>query len=241
MADPERERRRLAEFYASEMDGRLEKIAAQAYELSDVAREALRAELAKRGISTPLAEEAPEVPAGPHGVGDPPLEPPPQQDRIDGEFAFRPRITLRKFRDLPEALMARSSLEASEIDCALVDENVVRLDWFWSNLMGGVKLLVDPEDAAAANDVLAQPIPEQLDVSGMGVYEQPRCPSCGSLDVNFREIAPLAYVLMWVNFPLPFHRKAWRCHTCNVQWEDIGGEEPVREGGIPISRSGPQP
>ncbi len=31
------------------------------------------------------------------------------------------------------------------------------LDWFWSNAMGGVKLLVCPEDAMAAEDALSNP------------------------------------------------------------------------------------
>jgi hypothetical protein len=105
-------------------------------------------------------------------------------------------------------------LDSAGIECALVNENLVRLDWFWSNLMGGVKLEVDPDDADAANEILSQPIPEHLDVSGAGDYEQPSCPKCGSLDLNFREIAPVAYVTMMLgNLPIPLHRRAWRCHT----------------------------
>jgi len=49
MIDPEQERHRLAEFYAGQMDGELEQVAGQAYDLTELAREALRAELAKRG------------------------------------------------------------------------------------------------------------------------------------------------------------------------------------------------
>ncbi len=48
---PEEERQKFAEYYARQIDGRLEKIASQAYELTDVAKEALRAELAKRGLT----------------------------------------------------------------------------------------------------------------------------------------------------------------------------------------------
>ena len=219
--DPERERR-LAEFYASEMDGRLEKIAGQAYELSDIAREVLRAELVKRGLPTQLAEGPPEVPAPLRSPGDSPPEPPAKEGPAEGEFEFRDRVTLRRFRDLPEALLAKGSLDACGIDCALVDANVIRLDWFWSNGMGGVKLVVDVEDAAAANEVLNQPIPDHFDVPGVGGFEQPRCPVCGSLDVNFREISPAAYVSMMVSFPIPFQRRAWRCHACRIEWEDDG-------------------
>jgi len=47
--DPEQERRRLNEFYSGQLDGELEKVATQAYELTELAREALRAELTRRG------------------------------------------------------------------------------------------------------------------------------------------------------------------------------------------------
>jgi len=57
--DPEQERRRLFEFYSGQMDGELEQVAAQAYELTDLAREQLRAELARRGLRAELAETAP--------------------------------------------------------------------------------------------------------------------------------------------------------------------------------------
>jgi len=135
---------------------------------------------------------------------------------------MRDLVTIRRFRDLPEALLAKGCLDSTGTDCGLVDDNVIRLDWLWSNLMGGVKLRVDVEEAAAAAEVLAQPIPEHFEVPGVGEYQQPRCPKCSSLDVNFRELDPAAYLTMAVNLPIPIHRRAWRCHSCYVEWEDDG-------------------
>ena len=43
---------------------------------------------------------------------------------------MRKQVTIRAFRDLPEALLAKGSLESAGIDCFLVDDNMVRLDWF---------------------------------------------------------------------------------------------------------------
>jgi hypothetical protein len=131
-------------------------------------------------------------------------------------------VTIRQFRDLPEALFAKGSLESAGIECGLIDDNMVRLDWFISNLLGGVKLQVRREDAAIAQEILEQPIPENLDVSGVGEYEQPRCPKCQSLDINFQEVAPSAYFSAALNVPIPFHRRAWRCHSCDAEWEDDG-------------------
>ena len=231
--DPEQERQRLTEFYAGQMDGELEKVASQAYELTDIAREILRAELARRGLEAALTEQAPVVV---NETQEPqPGDPPPDPDSPEGESSqdeseveLRRMITLRQFRDLPEALLAKGCLDSAGIDSVLLDDNLVRLDWFWSNLMGGVKLKVDPSDAPAADEILKQPIPENFDVDGVGEYEQPHCPACQSLDVTFKELnRPVSYLTMWLNVPIPIYRRAWRCHACNVEWEDDGRPEPT--------------
>ena len=220
--DPEQERRRLGEFYSQQMDGELEKVAGQAYELTDLAREALRAEMARRGLMTALVESAPVIPAPSALPGDPPQDEPPVEALPGGELEMREMVTIRKFRDLPEALFAKGRLESAGIECAMVDDNMVRLDWFISNLLGGVKLQVSQEDATDAEEILSQPIPENFDVTGIGDYQQPRCPKCQSLDVNFQEVSPAAYVSAYINVPIPFHRRAWRCHSCDAEWEDDG-------------------
>jgi Putative prokaryotic signal transducing protein len=155
--------------------------------------------------------------------GDPPPPKPPAEPLpADGEFELRPLITIRKFRDLPEALLAKGGLESAGIEAVLTDDNMVRMDWFWSNLMGGIKLSVDQEDAEVANSILDQPIPEDFRVAGIGEYEQPHCPKCQSLDINFQELdRPVAFVSAYFNVPLPVQRRAWRCHSCYAQWEDV--------------------
>jgi hypothetical protein len=71
---------------------------------------------------------------------------------------------------MPEALLAKGSLDSAGIECWLIDDNMVRLDWFYSNLLGGIKLQVTQEDAEAANELLEQPIPENFDAEGTGDY-----------------------------------------------------------------------
>jgi hypothetical protein len=221
--DPEQERQRLSEFYSRQMDGELEKTAGQAYELTEVARELLRAELARRGLTPKFVENAPIIlKKKPMPMpGDPPPPEPPVESMPGGEPEQRDLVTIRRFRDLPEALLAEGSLKSSGIDCLLIDDNTIRMDWFWSNLLGGIKLQVDSENAEAASEILDQPIPESLEVAGIGEYEQPRCPKCSSLDVAFRELDPAAYLTLVVNLPIPIHRKAWRCHSCGMEWEEV--------------------
>jgi hypothetical protein len=131
--DPEQERQRLAELYSEQTDEELEQVAKQAHELTYPAREALRAELAKRGLySGQLEEDAPE------------------QD--DAEF--RDLVVIRTFWNLLEAELAKGLLDSAGIEAFLFDDNMVRLDWFNANALGGVKLRVDASNVEAANRVL---------------------------------------------------------------------------------------
>jgi hypothetical protein len=231
--DPEQERNRVVEFYSRQLDGELESVATQAYELTEIAQIALRSELARRGLSVELVlDTPPKVTEGPQiTVGDPAPAEASLAEAPDGELELRNLVTVRKFRDLPEALLAKGSLESAGIAAVLTDDNIIRMDWFWSNLMGGIKLQVDMEEVEAASGILDQPIPEGFDVAGVGEYQQPRCPKCQSLDISFMELdRPVAYVSAFFNVPIPWHRAAWRCHSCHAEWEDDGvSETPASE------------
>lgn len=201
--DQQRERRRLADTYSGMTDGELQLLARNAESLTDVAWDALEDELDHRHLE--IAED-----------------PAPQPRH---ELEVRELVTVRQFRDLPEALLAKGSLESAGIECFLADENIVRLDWFISNFIGGIKLNVRPADAANAQKLLDEPILEGMYVQGVGLYEQPRCPRCHSLDVNFQELdRPIAYMSAFLRVPMPVQRPAWRCHGCGAEWEDDGSE-----------------
>ena len=194
------ERDRLARTYAAMSDGELQRLARNPEALTDVAWEALEDELDHRDLELPTEE------------------PRPQQEKIQ----LRQLVTIRQFRDLPEALLAKGSLESAGIECFLRDDNLVRLDWFISNFVGGIKLCVRQEDAGNARQILEEPILESLYVHGVGLYEQPRCPKCDSLDVSFQELDPAAYLSTVVRFPIPIQREGWRCRACGAEWEDDG-------------------
>jgi hypothetical protein len=140
------ERERLAAHYARLGDGELLKLAAQPWTLSDEAWEALEDELDNRGLEIPDAE-------------------------LEGQMVLpekRELVLLRRFRDIPEALVAKGRLDSFGIECFLADDNMVRMDWFISNLLGGVKLLVEPEDFTRATSILNASIPDPLEVDGLG-------------------------------------------------------------------------
>jgi Putative prokaryotic signal transducing protein len=115
-------------------------------------------------------------------------------DEIEVEPEFDRLVTIRKFRDLPAALLAKGVLESSGIQCRLLDDNMVRMDWFLSNLLGGMRLQVPSEEVDTANAILDQPIPENFDVPGTGDYPQPHCLKCESLDIAYQELyAPVFF------------------------------------------------
>jgi hypothetical protein len=77
------------------------------------------------------------------------------EDEAPGRHVeLRDLLTIRQFRDLPEALLAKSVLDSAGIECFLGDDNLIRMDWLWSNLLGGIKLRVRQEDALVASRLL---------------------------------------------------------------------------------------
>jgi hypothetical protein len=203
MTTPEQERTRPAGVYSAMSDEELSQVAASGDALSDTAQQALQAEAARRGLKLAIAPS-----------------------RCEDVLEFNETVMLRQFRDLPEALLAKGSLESAGIQAYLVDDNMIRMDWFISNLLGGIKLKVHPEDAEAANEILNQPIPEILDFEGVGNFEQPKCPRCQSLDISFEELnKPIAYFSAYAGVPIPAHKQGWTCHACGNEWEEHEQED----------------
>jgi hypothetical protein len=129
MSKPERERQereRIAGVYSAMSDEELGEIAESGDEFSDAAQEAFREEVRRRGLKLEIG--------------------PPRGEDV---FEYNQTVTLRQFRDLPEALLAKGSLESAGIQAYLVDDNMIRMDWFISNLLGGIKLKVRAEDVEA--------------------------------------------------------------------------------------------
>ena len=202
MSTPEQERQRFAGVYSGMSDAELERVAASGYELSEVARQALEAEISRRGIDVAIATS-------------PGLD----------VYELNQTVTVGKFRDLPQALLAKGGLESAGIEAYLVDDNMIRMDWFYSNLLGGIKLNVRPDDVEAAQEILNQPIPETIEVEGDASYEQPKCPQCQSLDISYEPLNKLvSYGSMYLGVPIPVHIAGWTCHACHHEWEAPSGD-----------------
>lgn len=143
MSDHETERDRLARVYSKMSDDELAEILGDEKSLTETAKAVLGTELGSRGI--------PWDPA----IAETQAQGSRTNDANAPQYAG-PLVMVKRFRDLPEAFVAKSILDSAEIASFLADENIVRLDWLYSNLVGGAKLMVRPEDLDEAAKLLAE-------------------------------------------------------------------------------------
>jgi len=139
-SDPESERQRLEKLYGAMSDEELQRAGEEPAGLTDWAFEALREEMKRRGLSwagqdMPLPSQVK------------------QHETVEG--AGNQPVVLRRYRDMPQAFVEKSVLEDAGIACFLADDNVVRMDWLWSNAIGGIKLVVREKDAEEAEKLLS--------------------------------------------------------------------------------------
>jgi hypothetical protein len=195
--------RRFADEYVQMSEGELLNLATSYHSLVEPAQDALRGEFARRGMEPPMVEEP-------------------------GEMASERLVTVRRYRDTSEAIVARTVVESAGIFCFLRDETLVRMDWQVSNFIGGISLQVRPEDATEAAELLGQPVPASIAFEGEVEFVQPRCPHCGSIDITFqgRNRSAALVSTFTLGLPLPLGGESWRCDTCGCRWADDESESP---------------
>ena len=134
------------------------------------------------------------------------------------------KLTKREYEIL--ALLAKGFLESAGVESFLIDETTIRMDWLWSNLLGGVKLCVNQEDADAASQILSQEIPEKFSIDGAEDFEQPRCPQCQSLDISYEDLnKPATYASTFLlSLPIQVSCRRWNCQSCGYVWDQTDEE-----------------
>jgi hypothetical protein len=131
LIDHQKEQQRLAALYASMSESELARLANDQRSLTEDALHMLESEFSRRGLQFERQNLAAIA----------------EQEDVK-------LVTLRRFRDLPEALVAKGLLDSAGIKCFLSDENTVRMDWLWSNALGGVRLWVREDDLAESTALL---------------------------------------------------------------------------------------
>jgi Putative prokaryotic signal transducing protein len=203
----------FADLYRPMSEPELQDILSDWHSLVPEARAALTAEFATRNLE----------------FIEPPLP-------TDDSPEFRDLVTVRRYRDLSEAIVARAVIESAGIFCFLKDENLVRLDWQVSNFIGGIRLQVGAADVEAAKDLLSQPIPNQISIPDQPGFIQPRCPRCTSTDIAWERQgrkAALASLYLF-SLPLPRGSESWHCNSCDLRWvEDDDPPVPASQDDSP--------
>lgn len=123
--------------------------------------------------------------------------------------------------------MLRLRLEAGGVPAYLDNENLVQMDWMFSDATGGVRVLIAEEDFERAQEILAE-IPLES-----GSSERPLCPRCSSSetapDERPRRWAFLSLLLL--GFPLMISKTKWRCHHCRHGWNEKNRAKDSSSGG----------
>jgi hypothetical protein len=140
--DHQKERQRLTSLYAALSETELTELAQDQRSLTEDALRVLEAEFSRRGLQFQRQNLAAIA------------------DQEDVKL-----VTLRRFRDLPEALVAKGLLDSAGVKCFLSDENTVRMDWLWSNALGGVRLWVREDDLPESADLLGHDFSNEPDVA----------------------------------------------------------------------------
>jgi predicted RNA-binding Zn-ribbon protein involved in translation (DUF1610 family) len=195
----------LAAQYAQMSETELLELARSYDGLLEIAQVALRSEFARRGLEPPMMEEVEEP-------------------------EFRRLVAVRRYRDLTEAFVGRSLLESAGIPAWIADEHLVQMVWFYSNLVGGMRLQVDERDEAAAREILEAGVPQTIKYGQEEAYVQPICPKCGSAEITLgdgTERGRSLVALYVLSIPIPPRKPAWHCVACGAQWVDAGHGEPL--------------
>jgi hypothetical protein len=168
--DVNQEWRRLQKLYAGMANEELQAVADDGYQLTDIARQALRAEISQRRLDIVLKETPPpsDVADEPHGDFDP---------------ADLDLVTVFHVGDLAEARRVKERLDANYIPSYLGPDNIDNVDLLPPITETGVAVKVRESDGEramfAARDVLSQPDTEEAP-EYVG-----RCPKCHSEEIVF--------------------------------------------------------
>jgi len=199
-----KEERRLAEQYAQMDEDELQALANRGYELTEVARRALQAEISRRGLAIKLRDE-PAPPLAPTDESEDPME--------------SPLVTISHAYDLAEARRLQAILDAAGILYCWGPDNQENIDAFHASFDNGLDLKVTNYDLSRAVHALNEASPPDPDEPEEPDYV-PVCPKCHSPEIVFLSRDP--GTATGSRLDAKFN---WSCDACGNQWKDDGIEE----------------
>ena len=146
-------------------------------------------------------------------------------------------ITIRTYTSPHEAHLPRGVLQAEGILAFLQDENVISLDWLYSDAIGGIKLQVAQADAARALETLAtatEAAPSLLDATS----GTDPCPACAQpmLELVLRRRRLPYLLLLFLNFPVVKPWPLLKCAACGTE-QIYRGPDPANADSGPLAEA----
>jgi hypothetical protein len=135
-----------------------------------------------------------------------------------------PLVTVCTYTYPYEADLAKSRLEAEGIPVFVKEEFLVRMNWLYSNALGGIKLQVAEPDAEDARQILFAPeVEEANNTSSSNEDPEFACPKCGGdahefMDETSKRLTYLSW--LFLSFPIFKLRRNKKCSKCEFVWRD---------------------
>jgi DNA-directed RNA polymerase subunit M/transcription elongation factor TFIIS len=187
--------RRLRDFYSQMNDGELEVVAAEAYDLTDVARPLLKDEIDKRGLKISLRTDRKKpviVPVAPVEAG-------PKALRHDLPLA-------RTFWTREDAQKAKDALDQAGIQSFWGPDHRENLDAIAAAFEDGIDLTVMEEDLTRVLAGMTELFPRKT-ADDVEEYSF-ECPKCHSEEIVFHDLEEAA------------PDGQWSCDACGHRWSD---------------------
>jgi hypothetical protein len=188
----------LITLYSSYGDDELLALARGMSDLTEMAQEALRGEISRRGLKVSAPERSEERVLSEDDLAD-----------LRAFAALAPAECVFEYEDGRGAAAASLALQEAGIQSI-----VLQPDGSWADARGP-RVVVAPEDAEGAARVLSQPLAErfrrEVEESVPEEFAVPMCPKCGSHETLLEAVEPA---------------NQWHCDDCGHDWleEDLSPE-----------------
>ena len=209
------EAQRLAEHYSQMYDGELLNLADDSDSLTEIAQQALRNEMKKRGLDQAGQSTAPsETPLNLDRPAKVFLEPSLRRRSPEPVFSAASEVATHEFTwktplcecdDEAQSWQITEVLRRAGID-SWVDRPSSRF------FVKPIAINVAADQLDQAREIIAQPIPQDIvddSKAEYPEYELPTCPHCGAADPILEDAED---------------GNSWACEACGGQWKDSAGD-----------------
>lgn len=125
-------------------------------------------------------------------------------------------VTIASYRETHQAYLIKGQLEAEGIPAVIADDNLISINWMYSQAIGGVKVQVPENMIDRAQEIIAS---YQVTENITEDINKDICPKCSSDSISpnrfsFWSLIPSLYFLV----PVFFRKHKWVCNNCGFKW-----------------------